>query len=921
MTGIVIQDLQDGEFDNLLVSNTTSAGAGGIARGIQCTSSGALIPSVRNLTMKDVIVRGTTAPQGDSIACQMNGAIGIEASNINFSGAISNAAATQQAIGWHMNCLTGQGFESIQVDGFRCSDQSGPIARGIYVQDPGGMTAGVRPLHAATFKNGKADNNVSTAGVAYGIDIEENGTATEVGACDVSFENVTVNKNVSDDADVAGLHVQRGESIKLKGVKANNNRSVLDAGTGPFTTRGIYFETSVDDIGLFDVTASGNVAQNGDCIGLQVDKATVVHADGIIANDNAAEGAGATNNNVSEVKGIYFAASVGSEQSAGCMMNNLQACGNSNARRAYGIHLQEPTGIVMQGVDASSNKSDQTGQVNSLPVLYQSIGLFLEGGCSIAISDVHTSVNTQIEYTAANLARDTDGGTGEDSTNTTVDIAKHFPVANRSGAYGIVADGTAALSIDGGIASKNDGVRAFGIMLRDADNQTVQNMDASENRGQGGAWYDADPFNGLTNSAIAMPVAQIPTIYGNAGGANVDLKQAYEEYLKALSQFSSSAVSGGTVSLCGGSSTAVSPGSTVSSMLDIIWATLAQYRRFSTALGIGVYNADCVTIENSRAVGNKSDLDSAGGIAIYGCGNKRGHVVQNNVTAHNQSWTDSQRGGATFDIDGSMDISEWLPFYTFVEVGLLNAETVNACPTQDTYGFVAVPGTIVQATHITGATRKPTELTQPTCATSDTWTLNERRMTVGFPSTIPTGANETVDLYDFASVGPVGVGIMLEGQRDSAGSSNNLYGNHGHAGLGFGLLSDAASSSSFLDNRVTSNGADALGYAWGLADISYSTPNTWFKNWMYANRVDVFMNSSLLIVFDTAVSGGQSLPLQTIQPGSIDPLIRSFPLDNIIVELVNCRQIEDCIGDCVKQRLEDLSIITSANITSYPGCS
>ena len=174
MTGIVIQDLQDGEFDNLLVSNTTSAGAGGIARGIQCTSSGALIPSVRNLTMKDVVVRGTTAPQGDSIACQMNGAIGIEASNINFSGAISNAATTQQAIGWHMNCLTGQGFESIYVDGFRCSDQSGPIARGIYVQDPGGMTAGVRPLHAATFKNGKADNNVSTAGVAYGIDIEEN---------------------------------------------------------------------------------------------------------------------------------------------------------------------------------------------------------------------------------------------------------------------------------------------------------------------------------------------------------------------------------------------------------------------------------------------------------------------------------------------------------------------------------------------------------------------------------------------------------------------------------------------------------------------------------------------------------------------------------------------------------------------------
>lgn len=968
--GLVFTDLQDGVFERVSVTGITGETLAygmlfvqtGTTDIVTLSSSGSIAePSIRNLSMTDIRVNGVFSEQGgDAFGVYMRGGINIKARNVDFSD-VSSFNNTGDATGLNLFVFGTvgprngtQGFEGLDFDGFTFDHQQGRNAYGMRVQvEDNSLAATTKPLVNAVFKNGSASNNVAGAtgaevnGNAYGIFIQrdiaqehiDNNDDT-VGACDVTFENVTCSKNITNGSDepnsVYGIRVQTSESITLKNVTANNNVFNTPDLVGAFNAYGILLETSVNNLQLFNVTASGNEAKSGNATGIQVDKATVVHADGVIANDNKAEGQ--NTNNVAEVKGIFFKASVGSEQSAGCVMNNLQACGNHNAFRAYGIHLQEPTGLTMEHVDASSNKSDALGLVGSAAVLSQSVGLYLEGGCAVKVSDVHASVNTQAEVDSASLARTADGELStnanetEGTVNTTADIARHFPVANRSGAYGVLADGTQALTIDGGAVNKNEGVRAFGLFLRDgADNAMVQNLDASENYGKGNSiWFGANPFNGLTATAIAIPVAQAPTIYGDPAGP-VNLQESYAQYLKALSRVNSTAISGNAVSLCSQGAGEVGAGSVLSATADIIWATIAQYRRFVTGIGIGVYNSDCVTIDNCRSMGNHSDKDTAAGIAMYGCGSKA-QTVTNCTASCNKAWTDSQRGGAIFDIDGDIDISAWGEYDTFVGTMLLDSETVAACPTKDSYGFIAVPTLINQTAHIVGVVspgpgmRKPTALTQPDCATTETWTLNERRMSVG-------GIAGTEDIYNYATVGPISAGIALEGQRDSNVLNNNTYSNAANAGLAFGILSDATSSTMFMDNKATGNEADTLGYAWGLADMSYSTPNIWYKNWMYANRVDVYMNSALHIVFDSAFSAGQALPLQLIQPGSVESLMRALPLDNIVVEFSNCRQIENCLGDCVKQHLFDLSsvdsltnpgnsanIITAVNTTSYPGC-
>ncbi len=907
--GIQFQDIQDGKFENVTVANTQALGTGTAtspAYGIYFGSSFSDPPSLRNFSLIDVAATGTLSSIHDAAGCFMQRAVGVQLHRVNFSGTASGIASTRSAIGWHMSGIATQGFESIYADGFICNDNQGGIARGIYVEDPGGMSTGKGLFIEAELKNGIANNNMSFTGVCTGISIEENG-AQSFGACNVVLENVSACKNIARDGNVIGLHIQRPQTLTARHIKANENNSFLNSLAGPFSTHGIHFETATDNVILEDIIASNNSATNGDTIGIELDTSTALQVDGMIANANSSKtSAAAPTTVVSSVHGILCSTSL-----TGCTLHNLQACGNNTAHRTHAIHIFNPLDVVIKDVLASSNSSDQTGLVNGSPVLYQSIGLFIDGGQGVAIENVYASGNTETETNEDNLALSVDAGTAENVVNTTAAIAKHFPVAPESGAYGVFVNGTQCVSINGGSTCKNDGVRAFGTYMRNSGNHTIYELEASGNRARGTPWFDPDPFNGVTDP-IAIPAAQQDTIFAGATGP-VEVQIAYEEYIQALSQFNTQAVTGNVVDLCTAVSGGMNFGSTVSSTLDILWAIIAQYRRFSTALGIGCYNCNYVTIDNCRANDNHSDHDNAGGIAFYGCGNK-GHVVQDNVTAYNACWTDSQRGGATFDIEGDTDVSEWLPFYTFVGALRFVSEVVNAgVPPDDTYTLTAITSPVTLA-HIA---LNPTALTQPegTVKPEDNWTLNERRLTVGF-----TAGPAVQNLYNFAPVGALVAGILLEGQRDSNVLQNNSYSNSAHAGLGCGIISDATSSTMFTDNKATANEADALGYAWGLADISYSTPNVWYKNWMYANRVDVFLNSSLMIMFDQTFSLGQMLPVKVLYPGSIGAMSVASALDNIIVEFSNCRQIEDCMSDCVKQRLEDLGIITSANVTPYPGC-
>ena len=816
----------------------------------------------------------------------------------------------------------------------------------------------VRGFHAANVDcvniDGVSASNTQTAPVNQCGPV-----ATEVYGFDVSNEAVSLkiakgafNSTTAVDADVAGLHINCGQSIGLTDVQANCNVSSADAGDGPYTTRGIYFEDKVDGLHLEQVEASSNRAENGNVVGLQVDRATSVSASGVKANNNSAEGQQSTNCNVSTAIGMFFKATVGSKTSEGCILKDLQACGNSNAHLAYGVYMQEPVGLMIDGISGSSNVSSvvrpllQDGSANPqlLPMLSQAVGIYFEGGSSIHMKNVHASSNNQKEMTAEYLSRHLEKGASindsEAVKNLSAEIAHHFAVANRSGAYGILADGTQDLSIEYGVACNNSGVRAFGIHGRHVDNSVFKFVDASENIGTGTPFINENPFN-LTNpnslnnavnsgetdpNNVDVADAQAECVFGGVDPATkIDLKQTYAEILVNLKRHAASFLANDECVNVDPCDRAANTDSCLTSSINLFWSTIAPCRRFSTGAGIGMYSSTYAMIEESRAVNNHSLCDSGGGFVFYGKGGE-GHSIVKSVAANNEGYKQSERGGMdSFNIDGNIDITKWRTLYNFLDVGLLRSETVNVGASNDTYGFEIIPNVVIAADHIdeespivVNPQRKPTPdgaglLTQPEGETANTYTLDRRRMTVGIlPTADPESASveQRIDLCDFVGVGPIGVGILLECQRDCNVADNNTFGNKGHSSLGFGILSDAASASMFIDNKATNNGADALGYAWGLADMAASSPNIWYKNWMYANRVDTFMNSSYLIIFDNAVSAGQSLPVREIFPGSLETLINSVPLENIIVKFVSDRQEFDCVGNLVTNKWMSTDLVS-----------
>lgn len=848
--------------------------------------------------------------------------------------------------------ITNSRITANQFDGMRMRDDVGgfaPVTTSelnidcvVFNHSIEGYGFNAQRLQSSQINKGSFNHNVARGAfinVADSVTItnsefNENDPGSPVIGCDISesgqhvrFENTTFNNNRAIDGDSTGLHVESGQSIELHTVEANSNTSQRDVGVGPYITRGLHFETSVDNLGLYNVDANNNIAHAGNVNGIEVERATSVHADGVHANNNQAEGENSTNGNVSTAKGIFFKAAIGSKNSEGCLMKNLQAAANHNAHIVHGIHMQDPVGVDLVGVDASSNVSDAQGQVDSLPVLSQAVGLKMEGGGAVHITDLRANANYQTETIAANLSRYLEKGVSvsdsEANPHFGPDIAHHFAVANRSGAYGVLLDGTHDVSVEGGSACKNTGVRAFGIHARSSDHLLADKVEAHENRALGTVFHaDESPFvtpdtTTLDSTALDVPDSQADTLFGDIHPAStVNVRSTYERLVKALNQVVDPAVAAATDDECtpcvdeSAGAELSNPKQCIAAYYNLIWASLAAYRRFSTAVGIGLYNSSFGHITNSRAMGNSSMHDSAGGIAMYG--RAEGGLVSNCTTANNEGHKNSERGGAdTFDIDGNIDLSSWHELYKWLKLGVLAEETVVAGDNNDTYKVQAMPATVDTAEHIDGpgtapvVTRKPTETTQSDgVATTGDWLINSRKLTVGFtpanggdlnnPLDI-TSTFEAMDLYNFVAIGSVGVGILLECHRDGHVSDNNTYGNKGHAGLGVGILSDSASATMHIDNKATHNAADIAGHAWGIADLSYATPNIWYKNWMYANRVDQNLNSHHLIQF----SGSQSLPLKTISAGDATTLVNALPVDNIAVNFENSRQLSDCVGDSI----------------------
>lgn len=438
-----------------------------------------------------------------------------------------------------------------------------------------------------------------------------------------------------------------------------------------------------------------------------------------------------------------------------------------------------------------------------------------------------------------------------------------------------------------------------------SDNVAINKVDASENSGSGGVWAnETNPFTG-TSTAVPQPSDQMGCLFGYQSGAGntINLSQAYQYLLASLDEYAGFVT---TQTPCTG--LCLLSSQTIASMYRIIWSTLAQFRRFATGVGIALLNCDGTQVDGCRAVGNYSNTDSAAGIAMYrsnlntrsctqiglcSCSGQ-GSSIANCVTQENAAWTYSQRGTDFYAINGSIDLTDWLPLYTF-----LGVQTYVGTGTYDVQPIATFPGPMIpEGSPINGITPPTATFTMNvplTSANTFSWTLNPRKMAVGFtPTTSST-------LFDFSAPLPIAAGIVLESMTDCFVHDNTASLSKGNVGVAFGILADGALSSMIMENKVTHNSADALGQAWGVADLELTTPNAWYKNFFMANRVDTFLNYSYLVIFDPAVVLGQSFPLIRVYPGDVSALSDQLPYDNIEVYFKANRQQSSSVNEFMAQ--------------------
>lgn len=740
---------------------------------------------------------------------------------------------------------------------------------------------------ATNIKMNNIDSNENTGGNAYGIAFQ--------GALKcLMADTINGNSNQASTGTSAGINVQTAitDSVLTNIILCNNASSAATAGYGLIlaTARNLVLQNITCNYNGGATTGTGIYASGN------LNECTL---DNVFANNNFASNI--TNNTTAY--GINIASSI-----IASSFNKIQACENNAGETAYGIYLAAPNGILLNNITTSGNQSAYAGAATGF---YHAAGLELTNGSSVNISNIQANANTQAQLTAANLYTNSAETVLESAINTTNQLSHHFSAQNLSGAYGIFINNTQGVTIDAGSTSQNSGTRGAGIQAITANNLKIYNMNCSQNIGQGRAFANTTtPFSG-SSTAVTENIPQKACLFGYQIGATAGLnfQQAYQYLLASLDQYATL-----VTTQAAPSALFLASAKGITSMYRFIWSTLSQFRRFSTALGIGVFNSNGTIINNCTTVGNYSYYDSAGGIALYSASKSAGTCVSlgqcscgtsdSQITGctacNNQAWGISQRGGTgvvptngdlnTYAINGAINFAEWLPLYSF-----LGVRTYTGAGTYTVTPIATAPGGAIPAgSPINGITPPVVLFSQAVPLTSTTtfsWTPNPRKISVGFTATTST------TLYDFSAPAPLGVGILLEGQRNCTVTDNTANSNIGNVGIGVGILADGVLSTMFMNNNTYNNAADALGQAWGIADMELTTPNCWYKNTMYANRVDTYLNYSYLINFDISIVPGQSFPVLTIYPGNISALSALTQMHNIEIYLAANRQTSATVNE------------------------
>jgi hypothetical protein len=711
-----------------------------------------------------------------------------------------------------------------------------------------------------------ADQNSGTDAV-YGIEF-----LTSVNSVDAV--NLTANANSSTGGVVGGLKMTDAVAVNIDGLAADYNQ----AAGATNEVVGVDFASSVSSLSLKDVTANNNTSDAGNATGIRLVSGLAVFMDGVSANYNKCA-------DDQIVRGIHCQTSLQSSH-----LNNLIADSNYAANPttdmiAVGITIEQPLSMEINNASASRN----LGYIRSY-------GLFLDGqedrGSNIFVKNGVFNGNAAAATATVMSAID-------DSSR----VSRHLPVHVQDdldgfgsvleGGFGVYVYDVNSCSIESVDASKNSGMRAGGIYVDDCDDLSIQDSKTSFNAANGDYFFDgADTFDGHLNTALVIPLDQVDTLFGGIIDTTVDLIELIKDLLHGLRNTKSLLETGYYDPTLNSVYTVIKEVAGGQLLMDNI---MAQFRRFSTAVGVQIHDSENCVVADHLALGNKSVNDSAIGIGFSGTA--LGHIVLRAKCSSNEAWTASE-----IDDQGSININQTLPFWTFVNTYVLKASwngeqlsgTSPATYTQaisspiiaDQLGFAA-DGTL---SYHEDPSLESIDQPQPVAPLLSEPVVANNRLAIMIAPSSGNYADGSVE--EFCSVvGGMAVGILVgDAAVNCVVDSCDCANNQANAGRHYGILQMVTTSLLVKDNRMYQATANHLGYGFGIAEITLQSNSVHIGNVMFGNSVGDYLNFNHCVCFNPEDYPNIFFPLVTIYNGDMGNAANMSPFDNMEIKFIALKQ-------------------------------
>ena len=754
------------------------------------------------------------------------------------------------------------------------NSSTGDTVTGVHMKDARAIT--MKDINCNY--NNSQDGGSDVTGFLFEAD------ALPVGLTTFDLENAEINSNWSADAaaKVKGLIIEAGESITMNNVNTNGNNGLDEV-------MGFEFQTSVSSMVMKDVAANGN-SSSGDLVkGFSFDDAQNVSIENGFANgNNTTAGTGA-------VYGIDFIA-LETVQMRDIYTNNNSSFGSN----VFGVAMDNGKSVHIDGFSSNYNQSEAAsiaygmsattalsgGDIKRASLDHniggaQSYGLSIIGPDSIYIEDSSfssnsagdTSVGVYLQNGGTVIVKNS-GLNGNNVTDVSVasenvlqvgDISKHGPGHFTAGAYGAFIDSTDGIIFEDVQASKNSGFRSAGIFAKDITDGNWTNCLTSFQTATGNYFID-NPFDGLDMALIDVPDLQAPKIFGGiASNATIDVVASIKDLFENMTQIKI------LQDLCEYDPSSVDEYNyrkTIASTQLLIRATMAQFRRYGTAIGMHLHNCSNCSLTNHIASGNSSTKDSAIGFAATGT--TTGHIIESGSFSCNDAWTDSKES-----LTGDIDISAVHDLWSKLGLEVLTADGADTT--------TAIP-TIITADHLD---RLPA--TQPDPA------LNSGRLVVSFTS----GAAPFYELIH--PIGGIGAGIIIGDAAENVEVRNSsCVNNHGSAGQAYGIMQDVTTSFLAQDNRLYQTSVNTLGFCFGVAEFNFQSNSVHAGNVMFANAIARGLNSNFFVPYNPENPTQLTFQLKTIHNGDFSVMANALAYDNIEIAFVDCKPLDKNLPDNVK---------------------